>query len=101
MEFSTLSLSKAEMEFNFPVGGMQPQRAAATPPRLQQLLHSINCTPPLAVQLNGCAWEGLCSLKSLPLRVQAINLTTTGRTSTLTSTTSGVAITKATLVEAN
>ena len=29
-------------------------------------------TPPLAVQLNGCAWEGLCSLKSLPFRVKLL-----------------------------
>ena len=55
------------MEFNFPVGGMQPQRATPVPPRLQQRHHRINRTPPLAVQLNGCACEGLCSLKSPPL----------------------------------
>ena len=32
MEFSTPGLSKAEMDFNFPVGGMQPQRSTAAPP---------------------------------------------------------------------
>ena len=46
---------------------MQPQHATAMPPRLQQRHHRINRTPPLAVQLNGCACEGLCSLKSPPL----------------------------------
>ena len=57
----THSLGKAEMVFNFrkgistfPVGGMQPQRAKATPPRLQLLLHSINHTPLLAAKANGC-----------------------------------------------
>ena len=66
-----LGPSKLDDDFNFQMGistfrlaSVQPQHATATPPRLQQLLHGINRTPPLAVQLNGCAWEGLCSLKS-------------------------------------
>ena len=36
---------------------MQSQRATPTPSRPQRLHHSINRTPPLVVQANGCASE--------------------------------------------
>ena len=67
MEFSTLGLSKAEMDFNFLVGCRATSACYTSTTSTQQLHHSINRTPPLAVQLNGCACEGLCSLKSPPL----------------------------------
>ena len=51
--YSTFGLSKAEIVFNFPVGGMQLERATATPSRLRLWLHCINHTPLLAAQVNG------------------------------------------------
>ena len=61
------ALAKWKWISTFRLAAVQPQRGTPAPPRLQQLLHSINHTPPLAVQLNGCACEGLCSGKSPPL----------------------------------